>query len=198
MPDGESDHLLLSDDERLHALNVLSSHYAAGRLDTAEFYDRSGTVSAARTLGEVTAPFAALPGGVPLRVDNGMVHKVGTDLVGTSDAAPQPAPIASPSPDSELASLVRRGRRVESLDVVIVGVTLVSFLILQFLVDWDYAWIVWPSLVLTLGLPRLLMEFSSEDEELYEEIKGSEKDARAKRLREAAKRINELERGRDD
>lgn len=194
MPDGNSDDVLLSDNERLHALNVLSNHYAAGRLDTSEFYDRSGEVSAARTLKDAAAPFAALPGGVPLRLENGIVRKV-------DDGAPS-AEVAvtneSPSAETELASLVKRGRRVEALDGVILGITLVSFLVLQFLLDWDYAWIVWPSLILTLGLPRLLMEFSDEDEELYEELKESEKGARAKRLREAAKRINELERGKGE
>lgn len=191
--DGKSNDVLLSDNERLHALNVLSNHYAAGRLDTAEFYDRSGAVSAARTLKDAAAPFAALPGGVPLRLDNGIVRKVDTEVGG--DVA---VPHESRSAENELESLIRRGRRIEALDGVILGVTLVSFLVLQFLVDWDFAWIVWPSLLLTLGLPRLLMEFSDEDEELYEELKESDKDARATRLREAAKRINELERGRGE
>lgn len=187
MADAESDDVLLSDNERLHALNVLSSHYAAGRLDTGEFYDRSGAVSAARTLRDAAASFAALPGGVPLRVDHGIVRKVDADAAGDPVVTGETTPA-----EAELASLVRRGRRVEAIDGVIFSATLISFLALQFLLEWEYAWVVWPTLVLTLGIPRLLMKFSDEDEELYEELKESEQEARAERLREAAKRMKEL------
>ena len=66
----------LSDDERMHALNALGDHYAAGRLDSTEFYDRSADVAAARTLGAVREPFRGLPGGLPLEQIDGHVRKV--------------------------------------------------------------------------------------------------------------------------
>ncbi|EME15337.1 DUF1707 SHOCT-like domain-containing protein [Rhodococcus triatomae] len=192
---GDHDDLLLSDDERLHALNVLGDHYAAGRLDSSEFYERSGDVASARTLGAVRGPFLGLPGGVPLDGTDGRIRKL------TDDALPVPRPTAPPatepaSAEAELLSLRSRGSMVENLDWAIVGVTLITFLILQLVVGWDYAWIVWPSLVFTLSLPRMVLKYSDADEKTYEQLKKSDERARRKRLEEAAQRIRELE-GRD-
>ncbi|MFD1812531.1 DUF1707 SHOCT-like domain-containing protein [Rhodococcus gannanensis] len=189
---GDHDDLLLSDDERLHALNVLGDHYAAGRLDSSEFYERSGDVASARTLGAVREPFLGLPGGVPLDATDGRIRKL------TEDALPATWPSAPPatepaSAEAELQSLRSRGSLVENLDWAIVGVTLITFLILQLVVGWDYAWIVWPSLVLTLSLPRMLLKYSDADEKTYEQLKKSDERARRKRLEEAADRIRELE-----
>ena len=64
---------------------------------------------------------------------------------------------------------------------------------LQLVVDWDHAWVVWPSLVLTLSIPRMILRFGDTDEEIYEELKDSEATSRKKRLHEAANRIHELE-----
>lgn len=186
---GESEHddLLLSDDERMHALNVLGDHYAAGRLDSAEFYDRSADVAAARTLASVREPFRGLPGGVPLEQVDGHVRKV-------ASTTPAVRGENLPStPEAELASLRSRGSLVESLDWVIIGITLVVFLVLQIVVDWDYAWIVWPSLIVTLSVPRMILRYSDDDEEAYEELKEADAEARRKRLGEAAERIRQLE-----
>lgn len=193
--DSRSEDILLSDDERLHALNVLGEHYAAGRLDSSEFYDRSGWVAQARTLPDARPAFAGLPGGVPLEIANGHVH-----VVDTPAAAPAVRRSDAPAPtdtESELVSLRQRGRTVESLDWIIIGITLMTFLVLQMIVDWDYAWVVWPSLIVTLSVPRMILGFSDEDEELYDELKESEADERKARLREAADRIRQLGSGDD-
>ncbi|MGF7120119.1 DUF1707 domain-containing protein [Rhodococcus sp. TAF43] len=182
--------LRLSDDERLHALNAIGEHYAAGRLDVDEFYERTGSIADARTLDGVQQSFRDLPGGVPLRADGGAIVKVPFTVSGTADAA---MPASQQSTETELASLLRRGKWIESLDWLVLGLTLVAFLILNNVVDWDYAWVVWPSLIVTLGLPRMILGFSDSDEELYGELKESEDEARKKRLREAAERIKELE-----
>jgi hypothetical protein len=176
----DPDDLLLSDTERLHALTALGDHYAAGRLDDPEFHSRSGDVAAARTLGEIRGSFRDLPSGVPLRsVDGQIVQDASTD------------------PDRELDDLRRRGRTVETLDGVVLGATLVAFLVLQFVVGWDYAWIVWPSLALTLGVPRAILRYTDSDEELYDELKESDDAARKERLRAATERIRELGDGRE-
>ncbi|WP_305092693.1 DUF1707 domain-containing protein [Prescottella sp. R16] len=182
--------LRLSDDERLHALTAIGEHYAAGRLDVDEFYERTGSIAAARTLDGVQPSFRDLPGGVPLRADSGAIVKVPFTASGTADAA---VPAPPQSTETELASLLRRGKWIESLDWLVLGLTLVAFLILNNVVDWDYAWVVWPSLIVTLGLPRMILGFSDSDEELYDELKESEDESRRKRLREAAERIKELE-----
>ncbi|WP_137723982.1 DUF1707 SHOCT-like domain-containing protein [Prescottella subtropica] len=187
--DGE---LRLSDDERLHALNSISEHYAAGRLDVDEFYERTGSIASARTLDVVQPSFRDLPGGVPLRASGGAIDKV-PFTVGDTAGIAAAAPVPSKSTESELASLLRRGKWIESLDWLILGLTLVSFLVLNNVVDWDYAWVVWPSLIVTLGLPRMILGFSDSDEEIYEELKESEDADRKQRLRQAAERIKELE-----
>lgn len=48
--------------EREQALDLLSEHFAAGRLTVTEFDERSGIVSAATTRSELVPVFADLPG----------------------------------------------------------------------------------------------------------------------------------------
>lgn len=203
------DDLLLSDAERLHALTSLGDHYAAGRLDDPEFHGRSGDVAAARTLGQLHGSFRDLPGGTPLTSVDGVIVQSATAgggemVVSSSDSPVAGAPAAATGGvpaqrevDAELAELRKRGKIIESLDSVVVGVTLVAFLILQFVVGWDFAWIVWPSLALTLGLPRLILRFNDADEETYEKIKEADQKAREDRLRAASDRIRELGDGRE-
>lgn len=192
----DPDDLLLSDSERLHALTALGDHYAAGRLDDPEFHSRSGDIAAARTLGQLRGSFGDLPGGMPLTSVDGMIVQsataAGGELVRTSSSSP-----AASDPDRELQDLRKRGKTVETLDGLVLGATLVAFLVLQFVVGWDYAWIVWPSLVLTLGVPRAILQFTDSDEELYEELKESDDEARKERLRAATERIRELGDGRE-
>src|SRR5699024_4743463 len=188
----EPDDLLLSDAERLHALTALGDHYAAGRLDDSEFHARSGDVAASRTLSQLGASFRGLPGGVPLRSVGSMIVQSATEgggeLVAASSSS-RGAPAVRDA-DDDLEDLRRRGKLIESLDGVVIGVTLVSFLILQFVVGWSFAWIVWPSLALTLGIPRLILRYDDSDEEAYEK-------ARGERLRAATDRIRELGDGRE-
>ena len=193
--------LRLGDAERLHALTALGDHYASGRLDDAEFHQRSGDVAAARTLGALTASFRDLPGGVPLRSVDGAIVQAATGATAGGELVPasssSPAVPSRSDADRELDDLRRRGRAVESMDGIVIGVTLVSFLILQFVVGWQFAWIVWPALALTLSIPRVIMRFSDSDEELYDELKGEDEKARKARLKAADQRIRELGDGRE-
>ena len=200
-PDG----LLLSDAERLHALMALGDHYASGRLDDTEFHARSGDVAASRTLGQLRGSFGDLPGGTPLTSVDGMIVQSATATGGelevsssssssssTSSALSPGSPTGAVTPaargtDADLEDLRRRGKLVESLDGVVIGLTLITFLVLQIIVDWQYAWMVWPSLVLTLGLPRLVLRYTDSDEK-----------AREERLRAATERIRELGDGREN
>lgn len=192
----DPDDLLLSDTERLHALTVLGDHYAAGRLDDTQFHARSGDVAAARTLRQLRGSFGDLPGGSPLTTFDGMI--VQAAAAGGGEVVP--ASSSSPSlrdTDADLEDLRRRGKLVESMDGVVFGLTLVAFLVLQIVVGWSYAWIVWPSLALTLGIPRLLLRYTDSDEEVYEQIKESDQQAREERLNAANERIRELGDGRE-
>lgn len=201
--------MLLSDAERLHALTALGDHFASGRLDDSEFHSRSGEVAAARTLSQLDGSFNDLPGGVPLQLVDGMIVQsaiggrdgaasagVG-ELVPTSSSSTSDLTPAVRDADADLAELRRKGKLVESMDGVVIGVTLVSFLILQFVVGWGFAWIVWPSLALTLGLPRLFLRYTDADEKVYAKIKKADEKAREERLRAANDRIRELGDGRE-
>ena len=205
----EPDDLLLSDAERLHALTVLGDHYAAGRLDDPQFHSRSGDVAAARTLGQLRDSFADLPGGVPLTTVDGLIVRSATAAGGevvlssSSPSSSLATPVtgartpATRDADADLEDLRRRGKLVESLDGVVIGLTLITFLVLQIVVDWQYAWMVWPSLVLTLGIPRLALRFTDSDEKTYEKLKKADEKAREDRLRAATERIRELGDGRE-
>ena len=208
----DPDDLLLSDAERLHALTVLGDHFAAGRLDDSEFHSRSGDVAAARTLGELRGSFGDLPGGPPLQAVDGMIVHSDTagggelERLSSSSSSPRrggAAPGAGPATpalrdtDAELQDLRKRGKVVESMDGLVIGVTLVAFLILQFVVGWSYAWIVWPSLALTLGIPRAVMRLTDSDMKIYEKLKKADEKAREERLKAANERIRELGDGRE-
>ena len=57
----ETHHLRISDQDREHAASGIREHYAAGRLDSAEFEERLQAVYAAKTRGELDALSADLP-----------------------------------------------------------------------------------------------------------------------------------------
>ncbi|MDN4505859.1 DUF1707 SHOCT-like domain-containing protein [Dietzia maris] len=207
----DPDDLLLSDAERLHALMALGDHYASGRLDDTEFHARSGDVAASRTLGQLRGTFVDLPGGTPLTsVDGMIVHSAtatGGELQTSSSSSPSPsrptAPTGAVTPadrgtDADLEDLRKRGRLIESLDGVVIGLTLITFLVLQIIVDWQYAWMVWPSLILTLGISRMVLRYTDSDEETYEKLKEADQKAREARLRAATERIRELGDGREN
>lgn len=189
MSTGSDEHrsLRLSTTDRRLAFEALGVHYADGRIDEAEFDTRIDGVSTARTLGDLEASFTDLPGGVPLAVS--------TD--GTIVAVRTPdEPLGSGNSDldvRELRSLQRRGRVYEKVDVLAVPVVLVTFLVLQFVVGWSWAWIVWPGLGLIFILTRTVLRYSDEDEATYPKIKDADRKARQKRIEQAAQRIREVE-----
>lgn len=57
----ETQHLRISDEERERAAAAFREHFAAGRLDEAEFEERLQAIYAARTRGELDALSADLP-----------------------------------------------------------------------------------------------------------------------------------------
>lgn len=190
-----TDRLRLSDNNRIHAMSTLGTHFADGRLDDAEFNDRSAAVAEAKTLGELRPLFGDLPGGLPFSADGRAVavDEQDTALVAGASSSGS-SDIAARDPDAaEVDSLRKRGKLVQSIDATVLGVTLLSFLVLQFVFNVSYAWVVWPSLAVTLTVPRMLLKYSDEDEELFEEIQEAEQEIRKKRLRRAAERMHELE-----
>lgn len=171
------DSLRISDNERLTAMSSLAGHYTEGRLDDEEFDERSLAVSRARTRGDLRPLFADLPGQIDAALSPERLHGV----------------VEKRSGDADLDVVRSKGRRIEALDGVIVGVTLVAYLVLQFVAGVTWAWVVWPSLLLTLAVPRLIHNFSDGDEKAYEELKRQEELDRKERIRRAARRMDELE-----
>jgi len=55
------DALRISDADRTTALDLLSEHYAVGRLDKDEFDERSDAIWSAKTQGDLAPVFADLP-----------------------------------------------------------------------------------------------------------------------------------------
>ncbi|WP_145943391.1 DUF1707 SHOCT-like domain-containing protein [Corynebacterium glyciniphilum] len=186
-----ADGLRLSDNDRIHAMSALGTHFADGRLDEHEFNERSGAVAGAKTIGDIRPLFTDLPGGLPFDENGAAVAVPGQDAAVVDRAGTGLAPRDPEA--AEVESLRKRGNLVQSIDGAILGVTLVSFLVLQFVFNVSYAWIVWPSLVVTLSLPRMLLKYSDEDEELFEKIKEADQETRKERLRRAAERMHELE-----
>ncbi|MGJ0184000.1 DUF1707 domain-containing protein [Corynebacterium glyciniphilum] len=186
-----ADKLRLSDNDRIHAMSALGTHFADGRLDEHEFNERSGAVAEARTVGELRPLFTDLPGGLPFDEKGTAVAVPGQDAAALDGPGAELSP-RDPEAD-EVESLRKRGNLVQTIDGVVLGVTLVTFLVLQFVFHMSYAWIVWPSLAVTLSVPRILLKYSDEDEELFEEIKEAEQETRKERLRRAAERMHELE-----
>ncbi|RNE48625.1 DUF1707 SHOCT-like domain-containing protein [Corynebacterium alimapuense] len=56
-----NEQLRLSDDDRMEAVNMLTAHFTAGRLDHLELDDRTDAVLQCETAGELQALFADLP-----------------------------------------------------------------------------------------------------------------------------------------
>ncbi|AGF71850.1 DUF1707 SHOCT-like domain-containing protein [Corynebacterium halotolerans] len=185
------DHLRLSDSDRIHALQALSTHYTDGRLDDGEFDERTRAATTARTVGELRPLFSDLPGGLPFRADPEGFQA----LLPVTPQEPGRAVSAHDAELREMQQIRNRGRKVENMDGAIFGVTLLVFLILQFAVGVNWAWMVWPSLVVTMSLPRLIYRFSDSDQKTYAELKEIEEKNRKARVEHAAKRMRELEDG---
>ena len=65
------DTLRISDADRATALDLLSEHYAVGRLDKDEFDERSDAIWSAKTQGDLAPVFADLPWRTPPAVPAG-------------------------------------------------------------------------------------------------------------------------------
>lgn len=158
----------------------MSIHYSEGRLSKPEFDARSRAISEATTMADLEGLFTDLPGGLPIGSNSLPAVAFNPDEQAEADTAL-----------AEADELKKKGALVENLDWVIIGSTLLTFLALT-AAGFAYAWIVWPTLVLTLTVPRLLLKYSENDESIYETMKKDELKLRKQRLKEAKQRRKEL------
>ena len=116
-PAGE-DALRIGDEDRVAAIEELSRHYAAGRVDQQEFDERSAAVYEARTRGDLRPVFADLP-------------------PGPGAGSAEVAPAASTEP----ATRGRSGRTRASVMGLCSAVAVATFFVLSHF-DIDGAWMV--------------------------------------------------------
>ena len=171
-----NDELRLSDNDRINALQALAGHYAEGRLDHAEFDERTEAVTQSRTNGDLRPLFTDLPGGLQEALTP-------TRTSGVVDT----------QVDAELERVRTVGKKIETYDGVVFSVTLASFFILMFVFSISWAWVVWPVMAAVMAIPRVIGSFSDSDEKTYQELKKAEEAERAERLRQATARLRELE-----
>ncbi|WP_448850719.1 DUF1707 SHOCT-like domain-containing protein [Corynebacterium sp. 335C] len=195
--------LRLSDVDRSNALQHLSTHYADGRLDHAEFDDRTRLVVEAVNTDDLAPLFADLPGGLPVDRD-GLPLPVGADAdanIGASAdertghgtrASTAAAPAADDAEDRDLGRIRRRGSFVKTADWVFFLVALVSYFILENVLEASYAGIAWALLLISYPAVRWLSGLSSDDEKTYDELKKIDEADRRERVRRAAARRHEL------
>jgi hypothetical protein len=108
--------LRISDADRNAAVDALSQHLAAGRIDLNEFDTRSTSVANARTASDLTGLFDDLPGPHP--------QLSTTPLQRQQLATPLPAgaPVPPPAPGSDIAYPDQRSRAQK----IVAGITAVS------------------------------------------------------------------------
>lgn len=128
----------IGDVERTAALDALGKHLSAGRIDVAEFTERSGAVARARTGRELAALFDDLPAPHP------------SLPAGPALAAPRDLPPVTP-----VRSAVPQRTSAESRDSLAVGIVAVSALLLFLLVGRfvPMAWLIF----LTVPLAALVL-----------------------------------------
>lgn len=144
----------LSDSERATALDALGTHLSEGRIDVAEFDDRSAIVAGATRESDLHPAFEGL-GGLPAAL------------------APKE------SPDPELERIRARGRLAENIDWI--GVILAIGLGAMFLVtDWAPPGFALLAIAVCSIGGRIVLDFDEDTE--YEALKKEERRRRIERI----------------
>ncbi len=127
--------LRVSDAERNAAIDTLSQHLTAGRIDLDEYGTRSALINSARTVADLQAPFADLPGPRPM----------------VSTAPPRPAPPVPSAPAGGYPAVPTQGAvptvpstAGQRVALAVAGSSGVIAVVAFFLLTpiWSYAWLV--------------------------------------------------------
>lgn len=161
------DEIRVGDAERSDALDRLGTLFADGYLDVGEFEERTGQAAVARTRGELSVLFDDLPA--------------------------EPAALEKRAPSEvELDEKLAAKRKLDTAIYTSIIGGLVVFFVLQFGLDLDYAWVVWPVVGMLTVAWYTVFDISDEEDEILEELLEKERTDRAERLKLAAKRRREL------
>lgn len=161
------DEIRVGDAERSDALDRLGTLFADGYLDVGEFEERTGQAAVARTRGELSVLFDDLPA--------------------------EPAALEKRAPSEvELDEKLAAKRKLDTAIYTSIIGGLAVFLVLQFGLDLDYAWVVWPVVGMLTVAWYTVFDISDEEDEILEELLEKERSDRAERLKLAAERRKEL------
>lgn len=161
------DEIRVGDAERSDALDRLGTLFADGYLDVGEFEERTGQAAVARTRGELSVLFDDLPA--------------------------EPAALEKRAPSEvELDEKLAAKRKLDTAIYTTIIGGLAVFFVLQFGLDLDYAWVVWPVVGLLSIAWYTVFDISDEEDEILEELLEKERTDRAERLKLAAERRKEL------
>lgn len=161
------DEIRVGDAERSDALDRLGTLFADGYLDVGEFEERTGQAAVARTRGELSVLFDDLPA--------------------------EPAALEKRAPSEvELDEKLAAKRKLDTAIYTSIIGGLVVFFVLQFGLDLDYAWVVWPVVGMLTVAWYTVFDISDEEDEILEELLEKERSDRAERLKLAAERRKEL------
>ncbi|WP_288865950.1 DUF1707 domain-containing protein [uncultured Corynebacterium sp.] len=161
------DEIRVGDAERSDALDRLGTLFADGYLDVGEFEERTGQAAVARTRGELSVLFDDLPA--------------------------EPAALEKRAPSEvELDEKLAAKRKLDTAIYTSIIGGLVVFFVLQFGLDLDYAWVVWPVVGMLTVAWYTVFDISDEEDEILEELLEKERSDRAERLKLVAERRTEL------
>lgn len=161
------DEIRVGDAERSEALDRLGTLFADGHLDVGEFEERTGQAAVARTRGELSMLFEALPA--------------------------EPVSLKKRTPSKlELDEKLAAKRKLDTAIYTTLIGGLAVFFVLQLGFDLDYAWVVWPVMgMLAVGW-YTVFDISDEEDEILEELLEKERSDRAERSKLAAELRKEL------
>ncbi|QTH60519.1 DUF1707 domain-containing protein [Corynebacterium hindlerae] len=174
-----TDDIRLSDNERMVALQALGTHYAEGRISSAEFNERTTKVAEAQTYSALTPLFGDLPGGVPFTLVS-------------AGLTPNVLEVQSEDPGLlELKQLKSRGKLIEQLDLAFTVVGMIVFFLGMYL-GWGYFWLALVASGGAMMLSRALLQYDETDEKTFESLQKKEAKEKKQRLLDAEKRMREL------
>lgn len=109
------------------------------------------------------------------------------------DLPTEPAALEKRSPSEvELDEKLAAKRKLDTAIYTTVIGGLAVFFVLQFRLDLDYAWVVWPVVGMLVFAWYAVFDISDEEDEVLEELLEKERTDRAERLKLAAERRKEL------
>lgn len=141
-PGNRGDGLRIGDAERQRAADSLADHFAAGRLDSTEFEERTGAAWRATTVGELKPLFFDLPGG---SLDGYVAHDSTARAERSANVPAAAKPVSAPQPRRDRRTERREARGGSSVVLRVLMATIPMIALILFFVlnsvGFDHAWL---------------------------------------------------------